>query len=228
MAKQPVSDYIKLNPFRSSTWPGHSDAGDESVVKTASTMLPLGTKAPDFSLVNVDGSSAALHDFEGAPALLVVFMCNHCPFVIHVADELARLAAEYQRQGVAVVGINSNDPSQYPLDSPEKMVHEAEERGYTFPYLFDETQEVAKAYRAACTPDFFLFDKSQRLVYRGQLDDSRPGSSIPVTGHDLRAALDAVLQGHPVPTPQKPSLGCNIKWKPGSEPDYFSPTGVSG
>ena len=191
-------------------------------------MLPLGTQAPDFSLVNVDGSSVSLHDLEGAPALLVVFMCNHCPFVIHVADELARLAAEYQRKGVAVVGINSNDPSQYPLDSPEKMVHEAEERGYTFPYLFDETQEVAKAYRAACTPDFFLFDKSQRLVYRGQLDDSRPGSSIPVTGQDLRAALDAVLEGQPVPTPQKPSLGCNIKWKPGNEPDYFSPTGVSG
>ncbi len=198
------------------------------MVKTASTMLPLGTKAPDFSLVNVDGSSVSLHDLENAPALLVVFMCNHCPFVIHIADELARLAAEYQRKGVAIVGINSNDPAQYPLDSPEKMVHEAEERGYTFPYLFDETQEVAQAYRAACTPDFFLFDKSQRLVYRGQLDDSRPGSSVPVTGQDLRAALDAILNGQPVPTPQKPSLGCNIKWKPGHEPDYFSPQGVSG
>jgi peroxiredoxin len=190
-------------------------------------MLPLGTKAPNFSLVNVDGSSVSLHDLEGAPALLVVFMCNHCPFVIHIADEFARLAAEYQRKGVAIVGINSNDPSEYPLDSPEKMVHEAEERGYTFPYLFDENQEVAKAYRAACTPDFFLFDKSQRLVYRGQLDDSRPGSSVPVTGKDLRAALDAILDGQPAPTPQKPSLGCNIKWKSGNEPDYFSPKGVS-
>ena len=164
----------------------------------------------------------SLRDLEGAPALLVVFMCNHCPYVVHVAPELARLAAEYQRKGVAVVGINSNDPAQYPQDSPERMVHEAEERGYTFPYLFDETQEVAQAYRAACTPDFFLFDKSQKLVYRGQLDDSRPGSSIPLSGSDLRAALEAVLAGQPVSADQKPSLGCNIKWKSGHEPDYAS------
>jgi peroxiredoxin len=194
--------------------------GDESVVKTASTMLPLGTRAPDFTLVNVDGGTVSLRDLEGTPAVLIVFMCNHCPYVVHVAPELARLAAEYQRKGVAVVGINSNDPTQYPQDSPEQMVHEVEERGYTFPYLFDETQEVAQAYRAACTPDFFLFDKSQKLVYRGQLDDSRPSSSVPPTGSDLRAALDAVLAGKPVSAHQKPSLGCNIKWKPGNEPEY--------
>ena len=195
--------------------------GDENVVKTASTMLPLGTRAPDFSLVNVDGGTVSLRDLEGAPAVLIVFMCNHCPYVVHVAPELARLAAEeYQQRGIAVVGINSNDPAQYPQDSPEQMVHEVEERGYTFPYLFDETQEVAQAYRAACTPDFFLFDKSQKLVYRGQLDDSRPSSSVLPTGSDLRAALDAVLAGKPVSANQKPSLGCNIKWKPGNEPEY--------
>lgn len=198
------------------------------MVKTASTMLPLGTKAPDFNLWNVDGKTVSLADFEGAPALLVMFMCNHCPFVIHVAPELARLAAEYQARGVAVVGISSNDVSTYPQDSPEQMVHEAEQRGYSFPYLFDETQEVAQAYRAACTPDFFVFNGEQKLVYRGQLDDSRPDSGIPLTGKDLRAALDAVLSGNPVPEPQNPSLGCNIKWKEGAEPDYFNPTGVTG
>ncbi len=198
------------------------------MVKTASTMLPLGTRAPDFSLVNVDGGTISLRDLEGAPALLVVFMCNHCPYVMHIAPELARVAAEYQRKGVEVVGISSNDPVQYPQDSPARMVREAEERGYTFPYLFDATQEVAKAYGAACTPDFFLFDKSQRLVYRGQFDDSRPGSSIPLTGADLRAALDAVLSQTAVSPHQKPSIGCNIKWKPGNEPDYFSPAGTAG
>jgi peroxiredoxin len=191
------------------------------MVKTASTMLPLGTRAPDFTLPNVDGRMVSLSEFEGAPALLVIFMCNHCPYVIHVADALARLAHEYQQQGVAVVGINANDISMHPADSPERMVAEAEERGYTFPYLYDETQEVAAAYRAACTPDFFLFDKNQKLVYRGQLDSSRPQSGIPVTGQDLRAALNAVLAGKPVATEQKPSLGCNIKWKAGNEPDYF-------
>ncbi len=165
------------------------------MVKTASTMLPLGTKAPDFSLLNVDGRTVSVSDFEGKPALLVVFMCNHCPFVIHVAPELARLAAEYQAKGVAVVGINSNDVASHPQDSPEQMVHEAENRGYSFPYLFDETQEVAKAYHAACTPDFFVFDSEQKLVYRGQMDASRPDSGIPLTGKDLRAALDAVLCG---------------------------------
>lgn len=191
------------------------------MVRTPSTMLPLGTAAPDFKLMNVDGREVALVDFEGQPALLVMFMCNHCPFVIHVADELARLASEYMARGVAVVGINSNDVSKHPADSPEQMVHEAEARGYQFPYLYDETQEVAHAYRAACTPDFFLFDKNRKLVYRGQLDDSRPGSGVPVTGKDLRAALDAVLAGEAPAEEQRASLGCNIKWIAGNEPDYF-------
>ena len=151
------------------------------MVRTNSTMLPLGTPAPDFSLVNVDGQIVSRDSLRGAPALLVIFMCNHCPYVIHVAPELARLAAEYQARGVAIVGISSNDVSAYPQDSPEQMVHEVEQRGYTFPYLFDETQEVAKAYHAACTPDFFLFDAEQKLVYRGQLDDSRPGNGVPVS-----------------------------------------------
>ena len=192
------------------------------MVRTESTMLALGTRAPDFSLLNVDGRVVSRDDFRGAPALLVIFMCNHCPYVIHVADELGRLTREYLDKGVAIVGINANDPASHPQDSPEQMIHEAEARGYAFPYLFDETQEVAKAYRAACTPDFFLFDAQQRLVYRGQMDDSRPESGIPVTGKDLRAALDAVLQGRPVAERQRPSLGCNIKWKPGMEPDYFA------
>jgi len=191
------------------------------MVRTNSTMLPLGTKAPDFSLVNIDGQTVSLSDLKDAPALLVIFMCNHCPYVIHVSQELARLTSEYQQKGVAVVGISSNDAAAYPADSPEQMVAEAEQRGYTFPYLYDETQEVAKAYRAACTPDFFVFDRDQQLVYRGQMDASRPNSGIPVTGVDLRAALDAVLAGQPVPENQKPSLGCNIKWKPGNEPEYF-------
>lgn len=191
------------------------------MVRTPSTMLPLGTSAPDFSLVNVDGQTVSLSDFEDAPALLVIFMCNHCPYVIHVADGLAQLAQEYVSRGVAVVGISSNDVANYPADSPEQMVAEAEARGYVFPYLYDETQEVAQSYRAACTPDFFLFDGEQKLVYRGQMDSSRPDSGIPVTGEDLRAALDAVLAGNPPAEEQTPSLGCNIKWKQGNEPDYF-------
>lgn len=191
------------------------------MVRTPSTMLPLGTPAPDFSLVNVDGQTVSLADFADAPALLVIFLCNHCPYVIHVADALAQLTAEYMAKGVAVVGINSNDVATHPADSPERMVAEAEDRGYQFPYLYDETQEVAIAYHAACTPDFFLFDGDQKLVYRGQMDNSRPESGIPVTGKDLREALDAVLKGKPAPEPQKPSLGCNIKWRPGNEPEYF-------
>jgi peroxiredoxin len=181
----------------------------------------LGAPAPDFSLRNIDGETVSLSDFSDAPALLVVFMCNHCPFVKHVADGLARLSREYQRRGVAVVGVNSNDVETYPDDAPEKMAEEARQRGYTFPYLFDATQEVAKSYRAACTPDFFVFDKDRTLAYRGQMDDSRPQSGIEVTGRDLRAALDAVLAGQPVPEKQRPSLGCNIKWKEGNEPEYF-------
>jgi peroxiredoxin len=191
------------------------------MVRTPSTMLPLGTSAPDFKLMNVDGREVELADFAGKPALLVMFMCNHCPFVIHVADQLAQLASEYMARGVAVVGINSNDTAAHPADSPERMVAEAEERGYQFPYLFDETQEVAHKYRAACTPDFFLFDQDRKLVYRGQLDDSRPGNGVPVTGKDLRAALDATLAGATPVSEQRASLGCNIKWKAGNEPEYF-------
>jgi peroxiredoxin len=187
---------------------------------TPSTMLDLGTKAPDFRLTDTEGKTVSLDDFRGAPALLVIFLCNHCPYVKHVRNELARLGREYQARGVAVVGISSNDVEAYPDDSPEKMRQEKAEVGYTFPYLHDETQEVAQAYQAACTPDFFLFDGDQRLVYRGQLDDSRPGNPIPVTAKDLRAALDAVLAGAPVPEKQRPSMGCNIKWKPGREPHY--------
>jgi peroxiredoxin len=191
------------------------------MVDTPSTMLPLGTSAPDFSLVNVDAQTVSLADLADAPALLVIFMSNHCPFVIHVADHLAQLAQEYQARGMAIVAIASNDVANYPADSPEQMVAEAEQRGYTFAYLYDETQEVAQAYRAACTPDFFLFDAERQLVYRGQMDSSRPDSGIPITGEDLRAALDAVLVGKQPTADQRPSLGCNIKWKPGNEPDYF-------
>ena len=191
------------------------------MVKTASTMLPLGSEAPNFNLPNVDESNVALHDFTGEP-LLVVFMCNHCPFVIHIREELAAFASEYQGKGLKIVGISSNDVSTHPQDGPEQMKKEAQNAGYTFPYLYDADQSVAKAYRAACTPDFFLFDKEHKLVYRGQFDDSRPQSGIPVTGKDLRAAADAVIAGEPVTENQMPSIGCNIKWKAGSEPDYFT------
>jgi len=183
-------------------------------------MLPLGTGAPDFRLPDPGGRMVSLADFKNAPALLVIFMCNHCPFVKHIRDGLAKLARDYQPRGVAVVGISSNDVANYPADSPAKMAAEAASAGYTFPYLYDETQAVAKAYRAACTPDLYLFDQDQRLVYRGQFDDSRPGSGVTVSGKDVRAALDAVLAGKPVSPHQKPSIGCNIKWKPGNEPDY--------
>ena len=192
------------------------------MVKTASTMLSLGTNAPDFSLPNVDGSTVSLSDFAGKPGLLVIFMCNHCPFVVHLRDELARFATEYQEKGLAIVGISSNDVATHPDDSPEKMAEEAVSVGYTFGYLYDENQDVAKSYQAACTPDFFLFDGEQKLVYRGQFDDSRPESGIPVTGADLRATCDAVLAGEPVSAEQKPSIGCNIKWKSSHEPTYFT------
>lgn len=188
---------------------------------TPSTMLPLGTSAPDFALPNTDGKSVTLADQRGAPALLVVFMCNHCPYVKHVAAGLQQLAADYQARGVRVIGISSNDAANYPDDGPDKMRVEVSQRGYTFPYLFDATQEVAKAYQAACTPDFYVFDQSQKLAYRGQMDPSRPGNGIPVTGADLRAALDAVLSGQSPAADQRPSIGCNIKWKPGNEPPYF-------
>ena len=177
--------------------------------------------APDFRLSDPGGRIVSLADLRGAPALVVVFMCNHCPYVKHIRTGLAQLARDYQPRGVAIVGINSNDVANYPADSPAKMAEEIKSAGYIFPYLYDDTQAVAKAYRAACTPDIFLFGKDQRLVYRGQFDDSRPSNNIPVTGKDLRAAIDAVLAGKPVASAQKPSIGCNIKWKPGNEPEYF-------
>lgn len=191
------------------------------MVAVNSTMLPLGTKAPDFSLPDTSAKQVLLSDFKNAKALLIVFMCNHCPYVKHLRSGLAQLARDYASRGLAMVGISSNDVENYPADSPAKMAEEAKAAGYSFPYVCDATQEVAKAYRAACTPDFYLFDQDQRLVYRGQFDDSRPGNGLPVTGKDLRAAIDAVLSGKPVSAAQKPSIGCNIKWKPGNEPDYF-------
>lgn len=187
---------------------------------TASTMLPLGTHAPDFALPDADGSTVTLSDFKGKKALLVIFMCNHCPFVKHVLEDMVSLIKEYQQKGLAAVGINSNDVENYPEDSPDMMTTVAKEKGFTFPYLYDEDQQVAKAYQAACTPDFFLFDKDKNLVYRGQMDDSRPGNNIPVTGLDLRKAIDAVFEGKEPITEQKPSMGCNIKWKTGNQPDY--------
>jgi len=186
---------------------------------TESQMLPLGTAAPDFTLPDTENRTWTLPD--DAPAILVMFICNHCPFVIHVREELARLGRDYGARGVAVFAINANDVTTHPDDSPAKMAVEAARAGYTFPYLFDESQAVAKAYRAACTPDFFLFDDDRRLVYRGQLDDSRPGNNEPVDGRDLRAALDAVLDGRAVDAAQTPSIGCNIKWRVGNAPDYF-------
>jgi peroxiredoxin len=184
-------------------------------------MLPLGTTPPDFRLPDTTGKTVSLADFKDASALVLVFMCNHCPYVKHLRGGLAQLARDYQPRGVAVVGISSNDVANYPADSPAKMAEEARAAGYIFPYLYDESQDVAKAYRAACTPDIFMFDRNRQLAYRGQFDDSRPGNGLPVTGKDLRAALDAVLAGRPVSPNQKPSIGCNIKWKPGHEPDYF-------
>ena len=195
--------------------------------RTASTMLPLGTTAPDFSLPDYDGKTVSLSDFQGRKALLVVFMCNHCPFVKHVAPELAKMTDEYQQLGVGVVGISSNDIANHPDDAPDKMKVEAAQQGYHFPYLYDADQRVATAYRAACTPDFYVFDADFKLVYRGQMDDTRPKQGTVPTGRDLRAALDALLAGKEIPQPQRPSIGCNIKWKTGAEPGYFNPAGVS-
>jgi peroxiredoxin len=194
------------------------------MARTPSTMLELGTPAPAFTLPDTDSGVVTLEELSDAPALLVMFICNHCPFVKHVREELARMGRDYGARGVAIVAISSNDPEAYPADSPERMRDEKADAGYTFPYLFDGTQQVASAYRAACTPDYFLFDSDRRLVYRGQLDDSRPGNDVPVTGRDLRSALDAVLAGRPVPEDQKPSLGCNIKWRPGNEPAWWGTT----
>jgi peroxiredoxin len=184
-------------------------------------MLALGTSAPDFQLPDPHGKHFTLASFKDKPALLVMFICNHCPYVKHIRAGLAQLAKDYQPRGAALVGISSNDVANYPDDSPAKMAEEAKAAGYTFPYLYDESQSAAKSYRAACTPDFFLFDRGRRLVYRGQFDASRPGNGIPVTGKDLRTALDAVLAGKSPSLMQTPSIGCNIKWKRGSEPDYF-------
>lgn len=185
---------------------------------TPSTMLPLETAAADFSLPNIDGKMVSLNDFKNAPALLVVFMCNHCPYVVHIQKELVRFGKEVQAKKIAMVGINSNDAKSYPEDSPKMMAQVAKEMGYTFPYLFDETQNVARAYQAACTPDFFLFDQNRELVYRGQFDESRPGNNKPVTGKELRSAVENLLAGKPISSDQKPSIGCNIKWKRENEP----------
>lgn len=197
------------------------------MVRTASTMLPIGTPAPDFALPDTDGNVVSLSDFADSKALLVIFMCNHCPFVKHVAEQLKSLSDQYMPQGVAVVGISSNDADKYPADSPQAMATEKQQRGYAFPYLYDADQSVAQAYAAACTPDFYLFDGDGRLAYRGQLDSSRPDSGIPVTGEDLRTAIDAVLAGRPPSDQQTPSIGCNIKWKAGREPAYFNPQGTA-
>lgn len=190
------------------------------MVAVNSTMLPLGTAAPDFKLPDVSGKTVSLADFKGKP-LVVAFICNHCPYVKHLRAALAQLGRDYITRGAAVVAISSNDVENYPQDGPDKMKEEAQAAGYNFPYLYDATQSVAKNYRAACTPDFYLFDKEHRLVYRGQFDDSRPGRELPATGKDLREALDAVLGGKPLAITQKPSIGCNIKWKSGNAPDYF-------
>ncbi|HUL55322.1 MAG TPA: thioredoxin family protein [Opitutaceae bacterium] len=189
---------------------------------TPSTMLPWGTLAPAFRLPDaVSGRPVALADFAQKPALVVMFICNHCPYVQHIRAGLAAFARDYQAKNVGVVAISANDVAAYPEDSPARMKAEAKAAGYPFPYLFDETQAVAQAYRAACTPDLYLFDRDRKLVYRGQFDDSRPGNGRPVTGADLRAACDAVLAGRMPAAAQTPSIGCNIKWKPGNEPDYY-------
>ncbi len=192
------------------------------MVATNSTMLALGSQAPDFSLKNaVDDTIVTLDSNARAKAVVVAFVCNHCPYVIHLRERFAEIGNDALAKGALVYAISSNDVENYPADSPEKMKMEAATAGYRFPYLYDESQEVAKAYQAACTPDFFLFDANRLLVYRGQFDDSRPGNDLAVTGKDLQAALDAVLSGTPLTEDQKPSLGCNVKWKPGNAPDYF-------
>lgn len=186
-----------------------------------STMLDLGTPAPDFALPDTGGDTVSLAELPSAPALLVMFLSNHCPYVKHLRGAIAQLARDYAPRGVQLVGIMSNDVSRYPADAPERMREERTAAGWTFPYLYDESQAVARAYRAACTPDLFLFDGERRLVYRGQFDGSRPSNGVAPSGEDVRSALDAVLDGRPVSGDQRPSIGCNIKWKPGNEPDWF-------
>jgi peroxiredoxin len=217
---QTTPEFTEALPARNTRLDKPPPRGHHARMALTPSMLPLGTTAPDFRLPDTRGQTVALADFQHAPALLVMFICNHCPYVQHLRAGLAQLARDYLPRGVALVGISANDVANYPEDSPANMAREAKAAGYTFPYLYDATQAVAQAYRAACTPDFFLFDGARRLVYRGQFDDSRPGNGVPVTGKDLRAALDAVLAGKPVSADQKPSVGCNIKWKPGNEPDY--------
>ena len=197
------------------------------MVRTASTMLPLGTQAPDFTLANTDGQRVSLSDFRDKKALVIIFMCNHCPYVKHVAPELTRVSNEYMPKGVGFIGINSNDVIAHPEDNPEMMKAEVAKQGYKFPYLYDAEQSIAIAYNAACTPDIFVFDSDHRLVYRGQLDDSRPKTDKPLNGKDLRTALDSILAGKLVSSEQRPSIGCNIKWKEGSEPEYFNPAGTA-
>ncbi|MDX5334126.1 MAG: thioredoxin family protein [Gammaproteobacteria bacterium] len=192
------------------------------MARTPSTMLELGTPAPSFALPEpLTGNTVSLHDFDDRPALLVAFVCNHCPYVIHIRDQFIDFAREYADRGLQVVAISSNDVANYPDDSPEKMAELARQTKMPFPYLYDESQSAAKAYQAACTPDFFLFDADRKLVYRGQFDASRPKNDEPVTGQDMRNAVDALLDGQPMPEDQVPSLGCNIKWKPGNEPEYY-------
>lgn len=195
--------------------------------ETPSTMLDLGTPLPSFSLPDFNGTVVSDADFKGSKALLVAFICEHCPFVRHVRSEFARFAKEYDAKGLKVVAIMSNSIEEFPQDGPEGMKKEAQEAGYVFPYLFDKDQKVAKAFKAACTPDLFLFDGDRRLVYRGQFDGSRPKNNVPVTGADLRAAADAVLAGQKPPEQQRPSMGCNIKWYPGNEPAYFTTPAIS-
>ena len=193
------------------------------MARVESTMLDLGTPAPELNLTDVISNQVvSLNDFADARSLLVIFTCNHCPFVKHVRPVMVKMVNDFQSNGVASVAINSNDVEKFPDDSPERMREEAKQFCYTFPYLFDKTQEVAKAYRAACTPEFYLFNKDSTLVYRGQMDESRPKNNIPVSGRDLREAVAAVLGGREVNSDQRPSLGCNIKWKPGNEPEYFN------
>ena len=192
------------------------------MVKTASTMLALGTAAPKFQLPDVvSGKTISLDSYADSQALLVMFICQHCPFVIHVREELAKIGQDYQDRPLGIVGISANDVANYPNDSPEKLKQMAQEFNFNFPVCYDESQEVSKTYTAACTPDFFLFDRDNKLVYRGQLDDSRPGNGFPITGQDMRQAIDLTLEGTEIDFAQKPSIGCNIKWKPGNEPDYF-------
>jgi peroxiredoxin len=198
------------------------DISGATMVQTLSTMMPLGRPAPDFSLPEpATGKTVSLSDYDDAPGLLVVFLSNHCPYVKHIAGELARFGREYQQKGLAMVGIMANDVANHPDDAPPKMAEEVKSRGYTFPYLYDESQVVAKAYQAACTPDFFLFNGKRQLVYRGQFDDARPSLDVPVSGTDLRAACDAVLADKHPSERQTPSVGCNIKWKAGNNPPWF-------